>query len=178
MVFGGASGLVLAAACAPLLHNTPHLYVEDSFETALKRLLTPPTPPPSGGGVGGGVGRGEPSRLQMSSLDSPPLAGRRLHVPALVVREEPDARTSGGGCAGACETNLPAATADSCVDQTQPFLSGKIFFKKIACGEAQAPEGGAALPWSPASHFPQFLIRNLCVLELKFPTGTKKVWGE
>lgn len=35
--------MVLAAACTPLLHNTPHLYIEDSFETALKRLLTPTT---------------------------------------------------------------------------------------------------------------------------------------
>lgn len=67
----------------------------------------------------------------MSALDSPPLAGRRHYVPALVVQEEPDTRTSSGGCAGACETNLPAATADSCVDQTQPFLSGKKLLKNL-----------------------------------------------
>lgn len=83
---------MLAAACTPLLHNTPHFYVEDSFETALKRLLTPTTPLLVVVlVVFMVVVVGEPSRLQMSALYSPPLAGRRLYVPALVVREEPEA---------------------------------------------------------------------------------------
>lgn len=115
MVFEGAWGFARASETVQvftplLLQNTEHLCTEYSFETALKRLLTHPR-----WGVGGGP------RLQMSALDPAPFVERWLYIPALVGGKT-RCQNKQLRLAGVCETNLPAATPDGSIDQSQPQL--------------------------------------------------------